>query len=314
MQHETGERAGRLDLRGLAEFVEVARLGHITAAANELGIPQPTLSRRLARLEESVGTALMRRQGRGIALTRAGRILAETARSSLSELDRAVRALAADDDERGGLVTLAFLHTLGPDAVPRLLSEFAHERPGIRFRLVQDGHDAVMRGVRSGEVDLALTAPLPAAPDVTCVALRRQRLCLTVSRGHRLAGRHRVALPALSAETFIGFKPGYGMRQIAEDWCRAAGFRAELAFEGEDIGTVRGLVAAGLGVALLPRADGTLPPGLVEIDVHSPSARRTIGMVHLARPPLSPPAAAFVGFVRRHGVALLGPASARREP
>ncbi|MGA9746059.1 MAG: LysR family transcriptional regulator [Nocardioides sp.] len=314
MTHDSPTPLDLPDLRGLAEFVAVARLGHVTAAASELDIPQPTLSRRLARLEASVGTSLMRRQGRGIVLTRAGRTLAASAQATLGELDRVVRGIGADVDEHGGLVTLAFLHTLGPDAVPRLLGGFARERPHIRFRLVQDGHDAVMRGVRAGDVDLALTAPLPSAPDVVSSALQRQRLCLTVPRGHRLAGRRRVPLPSLAEETFIGFKPGYGMRQIAEEWCRAAGFRAELAFEGEDIGTVRGLVAAGLGVALLPRADRPLPAGLVEVDVHDPSARRTIGMVHLVRPPLSPPAAAFVAFVRRHGVALLGPTASRRDP
>lgn len=300
------------DLPGLADFATVARLEHVSRAAEVLGIPQPTLSRRLARLEAALGVPLLTRRGRRVEVTRAGRTLASAVERALGELDRGLDEIVRDHHGRLGNVSLAFLHTLGPEVVPRLLREFRALYPGISFSLVQDGHQAVLERLRSGEADLALTAPLPDEPELSASPLQTQRLCLAVPAAHPLARAPRIGLRAAEAEVFIGFKHGYGMRRISDDWCRAAGFAPRLAFEGEDVGTVRGLVAAGLGVALLP-ATGSPPPGVVEVAVDFPTATRTIGMAWLTDRPLSAAARAFREFMLEAGRGLMhdGPSPAR---
>ena len=113
-----------------------------------------------------------------------------------------------------------------------------------------------------------------------------------VPHGHRLAGRKRVRLAEAADEDFIGMEHGYGLRRLTDEWCRQAGFTPRLAFEGEEIDTVLGLVAIGLGVALMPKGSGRQHE-VVEIEVATPRTTRTIALVWLADRAFPPPIEAF---------------------
>lgn len=308
MMHEDGPTHPALhDIPALVEFAVVARWEHVTRAATELGLPQPTLSRRIARLERVVGVPLFARHGRRLELTRAGRALATIVDRALAELEQGVAEVTRSVDPHAGTVALAFLNTMGIAVVPRLLRQFRTTHPGVAFQLVQDGHDAVLSRLRNREVDLCLTSPLPREPDLAVRTLHRQPLRLTAPEDHPLTDRPDAELAAAAGEQFVGFKPGYGMRTITEDWCRRAGFTPRLAFEGEDVATVRGLVAAGLGVALLP-ATARPAPGTVELAVTDLPVSRTIGLAWLSRRELPPPAREFHAFLSEHGAALVAAA------
>ncbi|WP_380278924.1 LysR substrate-binding domain-containing protein [Kitasatospora purpeofusca] len=281
----------------LAQFAAVARLEHVTQAASLLAMPQPTLSRAVARLEAELGVDLLARQGRTVRLTRAGRLLLASVERALAEVERGVEAVRAEADPATGRVAFGFLHTMGTDAVPALLRDFRAAYPLVRFQLVQDYVGAMLDRLRAGELDLCLVAPVP-DDDPVLVARRldEQRLHLVVPADHRLAGRRRIRLAEVAEEPFVGLEPGYGMRAITDGFCAQAGFVPRLAFEGEETETLRGLVAAGLGVALLPPA--LVPrPGVVELEVTAPRTRRAIGLAWAAGRPLTPPAAAFRDFV-----------------
>lgn len=296
------------DARALAEFTVVARWEHVTRAAEELGVPQSTLSRRIVRLEQATGVALFTRRGRRLELTRAGRQFTVVVERALVELERGLAEVTRSFDPHDGTIALAFLNTLGVAVVPRLLREFRGDHPDLRYQLVQDGHEAVLARLRDGEVDLCLTSPLPQDADLSALALHRQPLRLTVPSDHSLATRRQVALAAAAEEPFVGFKPGYGMRRITEEWCHRAGFTPRLAFEGEDVATVRGLVAAGLGVALLPA--GPRAAGTRELTVTDLPVARTIGLVRVGARPLPPPAQAFDDFLVAHAPRLVAEATA----
>jgi DNA-binding transcriptional LysR family regulator len=301
------------DLTALADFVTVAEVGHLTRAAELLGVPQSTLSRRVSRLEASLGAPLLRRTGRGVTPTPAAVELARAAARGLHDVDRAVAAFTARHDPDAGLVSMAFLHTLGPVAVPRLLSEYRASHPAIRFQLVQEPHEAIMASLRSGEADVALTAPRPDSPDLAARELQRQPLGLVVPAGHRLSGRRGIRLADLAEHAFIGFKPGYGLRRISDDWCARAGFAPTVSFEGEDVATVRGLVAAGLGIALLPLSPGGPAAGTAEVPVHTPRESRSVCVTWVADATLAGPAAAFRDFLVERGRELLGTDPAERD-
>ncbi|MEV8099643.1 LysR family transcriptional regulator [Kitasatospora sp. NPDC085879] len=289
----------------LAQFAAVARLEHVTQAAQLLGMPQPTLSRAVARLETELGVDLLARQGRTVRLTRAGRLLLASAERALAELERGAEAARAEADPAAGRVAFGFLHTMGTEAVPALLRDFRSTHPRIRFQLVQDYVAAMLERLRAGELDLCLVSPLPDAPDLTARHLDEQRLPLAVPADHRLAGRRRVRLAEVAEEPFVAVEEGYGLRLITDAFCAEAGFTPRIAFEGEEAETLRGLVAAGLGVALLPPA--LVPrPGVVELEVTAPRTRRAIGLAWVAGRPLTPPAAAFRDFVLSRKGALLG--------
>ncbi|WP_205706006.1 LysR family transcriptional regulator [Kineococcus indalonis] len=279
----------------LRVLVTVADHRHVTRAAHELGLGQPTVSRALARVQEVVGVPLLAPHGRGVRLTAAGHALAAAARRALGEVERGVRAVREDDSPATGRVALGFLHTLGAAAVPALVRAFREEHPGARFRLTQGAAGALLAQLTAGDVDLVLTSPLPAAPGLRARALLEQPLVLCLPAEHRLARREHLALADVAGEPFVLFEHGYGLRETADAMFAEAGVRPAVAFEGQDAGTVRGLVAAGLGVALLP-APGPARAGVVERPLSGPSTTRTLGIVQ-REGPLPRVAAAFRDLV-----------------
>ncbi|HYH29304.1 MAG TPA: LysR substrate-binding domain-containing protein [Pseudonocardia sp.] len=294
----------------LRHFTAVARTEHMTRAADAIGVPQSTLSRGIARLEHDLGVALFVRAGRAVRLTRAGRTLLRHAERAVAELDAAAREIVTDADAVRGRVALGFLHTFGAEAVPRLLREFRRTHPDVRFDLAQGGRDALLERLRDGEVDLCLTSPLPTDPGLVSAAMYEQELRLVVPAEHPLAV-HRDGLPLAAAATaqFVGYRPGFGLRSLTDAWCREAGFVPRMAFEGEDGETLRGLVGAGLGVALLaPGAHQA--PGVVELPVTVPRTTRTVGLAWVADRPVGQAVRVFRDFVRRSGPALLAPGRA----
>ncbi|MEQ3554669.1 LysR family transcriptional regulator [Pseudonocardia nematodicida] len=289
----------------LYRFAAVARTGHLTRAAEEIGVPQPTLSRAIARLEDDLGVALFRRAGRGLRLTAAGQALRVRADAALAELAAAAAEIAGDADPATGRASLGFLGTMGPVAVPRILRGLRRTSPGIRIELVQSPHAALLERVRAGTVDVALTSPMPDEPDLTAVVLAEEELRLAVPVSHRLAAAPAgVELAAAAGEPFLLFAPGYGLRGQVESWCAEAGFRPQPAFEGGETETLRGLVGAGLGVALLPA--GPDVPGVVQLPVRAPRTVRPLGMVHLSGDRPTPPVRALCTFLTAHGHTLLG--------
>ncbi|MFI0261913.1 LysR family transcriptional regulator [Streptomyces sp. NPDC017056] len=280
----------------LAQFVAVARTQHVTRAAAELGLPQPTLSRAIARLEADLGVQLLSRHGRNVRLTSSGRTLLAHAERALAHAERGGRAVQEDADPHSGRIAFGFPHTLGPSTVPDLLREFSRRRPRIRFQLMQDYGAALLSRLRTGELDLTLIAPPPDEPDVTARRVHRQRLRLVVPGGHPLAGRRQARLEEVRDDAFVCLPSGYGLRQITDRLCAAAGFTARIAFEGEEVETLRGLVAAGLGVALLP-APAVPRPGVVELDVEGPDAVRDIALIWMRGRQETAPVAEFRRFL-----------------
>ncbi len=284
----------------------VAATGHITQAAESLGMPQPTLSRSLARIQEELGVALVERSGRGVRLTRAGRLLLPHAERALQDLRQGMTELAGAEE---GRVALTFLPTLGVEVVPALLRGFRAEHPGVRFSLTQEPWAQSLRRLSAGGADLALTSPLPSRPGLAAATLHTQMLRLVVPEGHPLArGRARergVPGSAAAREGFVLLKPGRGVRHLTDQLNERAGFTPRVAFEADDIATARGLVAAGLGVSVLPaRPKGALN-GTVELPLRGVDARRPVVVVWPEEGSgggyESPAVALFRDYVRRVG-------------
>jgi DNA-binding transcriptional LysR family regulator len=281
----------------LALLRAVAEEGNLTRAAATVGLPQPTASRWLAALSAELGTPVVVPDGRGIRLSRAGASLAAAADRALSELAAGVRQAAGEADPERGHVVLAFLYTLGEQRVPELLRAFRRRHPRVRFTLLQGPHEELLDHVRSGRADLAFTSPVPGPGEFAGVTLEEQQLVVNVPAGHRLAGRMWVKMTDLAGEPYVAIKARAGLREEVDELAEAAGFSLTLAFEGEEVHTLRGLVAAGLGLTVLPVAEGAPPNGVVEIPLR-PRATRHIGLIWASDRPMTPAVLAFRDFVR----------------
>ncbi|WOC11923.1 LysR family transcriptional regulator [Gordonia sp. MP11Mi] len=230
--------------------------GYMTGAANTLGIPQSSMSRRVHALEQILRIPLVARDGRAVRLTPAARRLAETVRGPLAELEAAVACVTDDADPEHGTVRFGFPLTMGHGIVPDLLAAFNRAHPGISLQLKQAHGAELADDLRRGDLDLALTIPPP--DGLPHVVVATQEICATVPIDHRLATRSRIALGDLAGERFIANPATYNLRQLTERWCRAAGFDPDIMVEITEFATVREFVGRGLGVALLPRTDRLL--------------------------------------------------------
>lgn len=294
-----------MDIDTLRAFLAVAEGRTVTEVAESSHRTQSTTSRALARLEREIGTQLFQRVGRGLTLTPAGHELVAHARGIAEAYDRGVRAVMDLTAPEGGFVPVAFLHTLGTWLVPELIRSFRTERPQVRFNLRQHGDEGLVADLLDGHVDLAITGEPPAHPQITSRLLLREPLRLVVPPDHRLAHRKVVRLHEVAGENFIALRPGFSLRAITEELCADAGFTPSIGFEGEEVETLRGLVSAGLGVALLPEPHGVGTPAAPHLRITDVSASREICLAWINGRRLPAPSEHF----RRHALANAGQAA-----
>jgi LysR family transcriptional activator of glutamate synthase operon len=287
-----------VDLDALRWFVVLAETEHVTDAAAELRVTQPTLSRALSRLEHEVGTPLFDRINRRLHLNAYGQIMLEHARRSIAEINTAGERIAALRDPDSGTVRLAFLHSLASWLVPDLLRRFRVEAPHVVFDLYQGAAHDLSEHLNSGQVDVAITSPKPDGSGFVWHELYVERLCLAVPRGHRLAGKAKLRLAETAEEPFIALRDEFGLRQLTNELWSDAGIRPQVVFEAMEIPTMEGLVAAGFGVAIVPvpRHDRG-EPMCVYVPLAQAGAERRVGVAWSRERELPPAAARFATFV-----------------
>ena len=288
-----------LDLRRLHVLRAVARAGSLSGAARTLDYTQPAVSHHIARLEAEVGTALLVRNGRGVRLTDAGRALVEHADVVLARLAIAEDEIAAIAGLRAGRVRVAAFPSASATLVPvatRTLQDGAH---GISVSLVEAEPPEALALLSGGEVDVAVAfgypeAALTSTADLEVVPLLEDELFVALPGGRR--GR-RVNLSTLAGETWIAGCErcrAHLLRLAAE-----AGFQPEIAFATDDYVTVQALVAAGLGVALLPAlAIGAARRDDISVLPLAEPATRQIAAVVAAGPRHPPAVSAMIDALR----------------
>jgi len=246
------------------------------------GVSQPGISRALARLEEQVGVPLLHKSGRALRLTAAGAAFKRHVDDMLHRLDDALAAAAQAVDPETGTVQLAFQRSLATWLVPRLVSSFRAKHPGVTFTLLQVQDDVVATILATGEADLVVSAARPLGTRAHRQRLMDEPLRLAVAADHPLNERTHICLSELAEESFLMLRSSSLLRQQSEQLCRAAGFEPSIGFEGDDLPSLRGFVAAGLGVAILPSsgqgfADAESGP-VRYIEIDDALATREIGL------------------------------------
>ncbi|MEE6175662.1 LysR family transcriptional regulator [Mycobacterium sp. 050134] len=275
-------------------FVTLAELEHVTAAADQLHLAQPTLTRMLARLERQLGVALFDRHGRRLALNTYGRIFYEHARRAQLELASARRAIDDLSNPAVSEIRLGFLGSFGLMVVPRLIAAFKAASPRVNFTLQEGAAESIGDLVQSGMVDIGVVSPRPRKQRLAWRSLFRQRLGVAVPRDHRLSNTATVSMTDLADEPFVAMHPGFGMRRLLDELCTAAQFRPRIVLESATLSTTSGLVAAGLGISLLPIDGSEHPPGVDVLRLADADAYREVGTIWDSARPLSRPARDFI--------------------
>jgi DNA-binding transcriptional LysR family regulator len=291
-------KEGTMDLLQLKYFQTVARLEHMTQAAHELSIAQPSLSQMIARLEEELGVLLFDRQGRQIRLNQYGRALLRHVDCIFGDLEEAKQEIADLAGIEHGCIALAIVI---PSLLPDLLRAFLADYPNVTFRLFhQHSSQAVLQQLEQGEIDLCITSPPIEQPDIHWITLIKDEIYLMVPPQHRLAKRQSIDLREVKHEPFISLKPGHTMRSQTDSFCQQAGFTPKVAFEGDDSSTMRSLITQGIGVGfasdLMLRAASNLAVS-VALPIKEPSCHRIIGLAWRKDHYLSLAAQQFRGFI-----------------
>lgn len=281
----------------LEYFREVARQQHFTLAAARLSISQPALSRSIARLEQDLRVPLFTRKGRSVRLNRYGQAFLRHVERALAEVAEGERELADMVGPVKGTVVIGFIHVLGTQLLPALLRRFRADHPAVDVSLSEGATVLLLERLLAGETDLCFLATHPETPGLHWEHLFEEEIFATVPRDHPLADRGSIDLAELANEPFITFKEGWGLRRLAENLCHQAGFTPRTTFEGEEVATVYGLVAAGLGVALIPRTPAPREARAVRLHVTKPICTRGIGVAWIADRYLSAVATQFRDFV-----------------
>jgi DNA-binding transcriptional LysR family regulator len=245
-----------LNVVRLRVLKEVAYRGSFSAAAEALSYTQSAVSQQIAALERETEMALLERHPRGVSLTAAGQTLVSHADGILARLDAAEASLAAIAGLRGGRLRVASFPTAGATLMPLAIATFSASYPEIELTLAEGEPEVIIARLRAGELDLALLfefagETLP-SEDVTRTELLEDPMYLALPSAHPLAKKERLRLSDLAAEAWVQTASASPCARHVVRSCHAAGFEPNVAFESDDYQTVQGLVAAGVGVALIP--------------------------------------------------------------
>lgn len=269
-----------LDLQRLRALHAVSVHGTVGAAAAALGYTPSAVSQQIAKLERETRTVLLERQGRGVRLTEQAHHLAAAAQELLSIVERAETELEERRGLPAGRLTVAAFASAARGLLPGVLADLARRHPALDTRLSEVDPHLSIGLVAKGAVDLAVVhdwdiAPLPTPEGVDQAMIGDDECSLLVPAGHPFAGRAAVRREELKGERWICQPPG----RVCHDWLlrtlRAAGCEPDIVHQAEENPTLVALVAAGLGVSLIPRLGrGALPDGVVEIALDPVPVRR----------------------------------------
>jgi DNA-binding transcriptional LysR family regulator len=259
-----------MELRHLRYFAAVAESCHFGQAAEQLHVAQPALSYAIRQLESELDVTLFNRTTRQVALTAAGEFLQAEAARILAGVDDAVRGARRIAAGRGGLIRLGLTGTAAFSHLPRIARAVKRELPGVALEIRADMLTPEQcDGLRTGSLDLGVLRPPAVGEGIELRAIETEPLVLAVSVDHRLAVEPVVSMSDLRNEPFVA----YGARHSAVNEavlrsCRQAGFVPHLEHEAAGTAVLLALVAAGLGVSVVPQSVRALPlDGLVFRDL-----------------------------------------------
>lgn len=271
-----------LKLQMLRYLVALADTGHFGRAAKRCFVSQPTLSTQIRKLETQLGVPLIERRGRQAILTDAGEEIVRRARGVLEEIDQIIEIARYAQDPMVGRLRIGLIPTLGPYLLPHILSELRGRYPRLQLLLAERQTDPLLADVRSGKLDAGILALPIDADGLEVQPLFAEPFLVALPPGHRLAKHDALSVEDLDGEELLLLEDGHCLRDQALEVCGRVGAHERQDFRATSLETLRQMVAAGVGVTLLPAlAVETAVPNtrLAVRAFKKPAPSRSIGAV-----------------------------------
>lgn len=241
-----------MNLRDLKYLVALADHKHFGHAAAACFVSQPTLSTQIKKLEDELGVSLVERAPRKVMLTPAGRDAAERARRIVAEVEQMKEAARRSQDPEAGTVRLGIFPTLGPYLLPHVVPAIRARFPSLELLLVEEKSDVLLSRLREGKLDAGLLALPVHDEQLHTEFLFEEPFVLAVPESHPLAQRESLSLRELSEQKLLLLEDGHCLREQALDVCRISGANERSEFRATSLETLRQMVAADVGITLLP--------------------------------------------------------------
>ena len=272
-----------MNLRDLKYLVALADLRHFGKAAEACFVSQPTLSTQIRKLEHELGVALVERAPRKVMMTAAGQDVVLRARRIVAEVEQMKEGARRSMDPESGSLRLGVFPTLGPYLLPHLVPQLRERFPRLELLLVEEKSDVLLQRLREGKLDAALLA-LPLHDDqLHAELLFEEPFVFAAPHQHPLAAEKALSMSQLSNETLLLLEDGHCLRDQALDVCRLAGAQEKSGFRATSLETLRQMVAAGVGVTLLPALSVhetiAQSPNIRLVPFHAPAPSRQIALV-----------------------------------
>jgi DNA-binding transcriptional LysR family regulator len=288
-----------MELRQLQYFVAVAEEANFTRAAQRIHVAQPAVSAQISRLERELGQPLLDRSHRTVRLTAAGEAALPFARQALRAVSDVRTAVEEVSQLVRGAVTIGTVTAHNVD-MAALLAAFHTAHPAVEITLGTDDSDALLDGVRSGRLDLAIASVGSEVPDGLAVEVTTDEAFeVVVGAGDPWQGRSSVSLKTLAKRPLIALPVGTGIRRRLDEACAAANVPVRVAFEASTPLELADLAERGLGPAIVPQSVARSRPALHRISI-VPELRGRLVLAWRASAPVSPAAAALVDLAREH--------------
>lgn len=241
-----------MEFHQLRYVCAVAETSSFSRAAERCEIAQPSLSQQVLKLEEDLGARLFDRLGRSVRLTEAGRAFVPYARSILEQMEAARSSVADKKADLRGSVVVGVIPTIAPYLMPRYTAAFAKKYPDAKLRILEKTTPLLVEGLRDLSIDLAILALPLRHKDLECFPLCTEPLFAVLPKEHPRAGAKSLSLKELRGESFVMLRDGHCLRDLSIATCTHARITPNIAFESDQISSLLGMVAAGVGVSLVP--------------------------------------------------------------
>ena len=270
-----------IDIGEIQAFIAVAEKASFGAAAESLFISQPALSRRIEKLETDLNSRLVERTTRRVSLTDAGQQFLAHAQAIMEELERAYHGIEACAVARTGQVTVACVPTVANHLLPSVLKHFARDNPAVRVKIIDESAQTVLRCVIEGHADFGLNFLGSQEADLEFTPIRAEHYVLVVPVHHPLAQHKTVTCRALESERLVSVSSSSGNRLLIDHAFAKMAQRPTVHYETNHVTSAISLVAAGLGVAIVPGLglEPALNPSVRTVPLVDPSITRTLGLV-----------------------------------
>jgi len=271
-----------MEIHQLRYFVAVADEGSFSRAAAKVRVAQPSLSQQIRKLEAEVGQPLFDRLPRSVVLTEAGRCLIDYARQILASIGDARRCVDELKSEIAGGLSVGAIPTIAPYVLPELIGKFQKHYPEVTLEIVEDVTDGITRRVEAGELDVALASTCQQSPTLRREALGNEPLLALVPKGHPLAKKTLVTLDDLKSQRFLLLHEMHCLSQQVNHLLAVRRLRPEVALAGSQLGTIANMVAAAIGVSIVPQmmVKHQATPGCVSLPFAPPVPERELNLLY----------------------------------